>query len=271
MWSRLCFVLTAGFFLTMNVLLVVSEFGGGNKLGSAVPAEIVWQKVLTAPDNSTLEIRHHGVKIGLGRWMPAVGEDLATGRRLAEGAPPEGMVRTLSNYTIDFEGNLAFADSTRFRFSCDLKLSTNQVWQQFNLKLSARPAVWEIHSVAADQTVQFTSDEGDGRTQRTIKFADLQNPQKFLAELGDPALPGIAAAMGLGLPSSPAATVSLGLEWEARTDWLPIGHTQMRVYRLEARLLGRFRAVILVSLEGEILRVELPDDIVLTNDVLTSL
>ncbi len=45
----------------------------------------------------------------------------------------------------------------------------------------------------------------------------------------------------------------------------------MRVYRLEARLLGRFRAVILVSLEGEILRVELPDDIVLTNDVLTSL
>jgi hypothetical protein len=77
--------------------------------------------------------------------------------------------------------------------------------------------------------------------------------------------------MGLGLPSSPAATVSLGLEWEASTDWLPIGHTQMRVYRLEARLLGRFRAVILVSLEGEILRVELPDDIVLTNDVLTSL
>ncbi len=84
MWSRLCFVLTAGFFLTMNVLLFRSEFGGGNKLGSAVPAEIVWQKVLTAPDNSTLEIRHHGVKIGLGRWMPAVGEDLATGRRLAE-------------------------------------------------------------------------------------------------------------------------------------------------------------------------------------------
>jgi len=72
MWSRLCFVLTAGFFLTMNVLLFRSEFGGGNKLGSAVPAEIVWQKVLTAPDNSTLEIRHHGVKIGLGRWMPAV-------------------------------------------------------------------------------------------------------------------------------------------------------------------------------------------------------
>ncbi len=270
MWSRLCFVLTAAFFLTMNVLLVVSEFGGGNKLGSAVPAEIVWQKVLTAPDNSTLEIRHHGVKIGLGRWMPAVGEDLATGRRLAEGAPPEGMVRTLSNYTIDFEGNVALADSTRVRFSFDLKLSTNQVWQEFNLKLSARPAVWEVHSVAAAQTVQFTSDEGDGRTQRTIKFADLQNPQKVLAELGDPALPGIAAAMGLGLPSSPAATVSLGLEWEAST-WLAIGHTQMRVYRLEARLLGRFRAVILVSLEGEILRVELPDDVVLTNDVLTSL
>ncbi len=270
MWSRLCLVLTAAFFVTMNVLLVTSEFGGGSKLGNAVPAEIVWQKVLTAPDNSTLEIRHHGIKIGLGRWMPAVGEDLATGRRLAEGAPPEGMVRTLSNYTIDFEGNVALADSTRLRFSFDLKLSTNQVWQAFNLRLSARPALWEVHSLAAEQTVQFIADEGDGRTQRTIKFADLQNPQKVLAELGNPSLPGIAATMGLGLPSSPAA-VSLGLAWEASNDWLEIGHTQMRVYRLQARLLDRFQAVILVSLEGEILRVELPDDVVLTNDVLTSL
>src|SRR5207245_7025096 len=124
---------------------------------------------------------------------------------------------------------------------------------------------------AAEQTVQFISDEGDGRTQRTIRFADLQNPQKVLAELGNPALPGIAAAMGLGLPTAPAATVSLGLEWEASNDQLEIGHTQMRVYRLEARLLGRFRAVILVSLEGEILRVELPDDIVITYDVITYL
>jgi len=180
------------------------------------------------------------------------------------------MVRTLSNYTIDFEGNLAFADSTRFRFSCDLKLSTNQVWQEFNLKLSARPAVWEVRSVAAAQTVQSPATKAmAGRSARssspTCKILRRSWPHWAIRRCRHRGRDGPWAAV------LPAATVSLGWNGKRAPTRSQSATPKCGFYRLEARLLGRFRAVILVSLEGEILRVELPDDIVLTNDVLTSL
>ena len=65
--------------------------------------------------------------------------------------------------------------------------------------------------------------------------------------------------------------MTLGLKWEARNDRLTIGSNPVRVYRLEARLFDRYRAILFVSPVGEILRVELPDDILLTNDALSNL
>ena len=65
--------------------------------------------------------------------------------------------------------------------------------------------------------------------------------------------------------------LSLGLRWEARNDWLKIGHSQVRVYRLHTRLLDRYQAVVVVSRVGEILRVELPNGLLLVNEALTNL
>jgi len=45
----------------------------------------------------------------------------------------------------------------------------------------------------------------------------------------------------------------------------------VRAYRLQTRLLDRFQALIFVSSVGEILRIELPDEIILVNDQLTNL
>jgi len=71
-----------------------------------------------------------------------------------------------------------------------------------------------------------------------------------------------------GLPRSISAgsAANFGLQWNARLDRLAIGSTTIRVYRLEARLLDRFKAALLVSPVGEILRIELPDEILLTNE-----
>ena len=44
----------------------------------------------------------------------------------------------------------------------------------------------------------------------------------------------------------------------------------MRAYRLQARLLDRYQARIFVSRVGEILRVDLPDEVVLLNDQLAN-
>ena len=86
-----------------------------------------------------------------------------------------------------------------------------------------------------------------------------------MAELGGPLAVGLLGSMG-GLKSlGGTKSLSLGLNWEARQDSLKFGHSRIRVYRLSARLLDRYPLVILVSRTGEILRMELPNDLTLVN------
>jgi hypothetical protein len=272
MLSRVAFALITLFWVTMNFLLWRSEFGGPNHLGPVVPVERVWQQMLTAPDNSSLEILHHGQKIGFCRWAASVGDEPAQEKASGDEVPPEGMVKRLSSYRINFDGNVAVADfKTRLRFDLELKLAANHAWNEFNLRLNLRPDAWEIHSAAAEQTIRLKTMDEQGRSERVFKFSDLQNPDALLRELGAP--PGLGLLTGLGgLPGSKAVPpLALGLRWEARNDSVTIGHASVRAYRLQAGLLDRYRITIFVSRVGEILRVELPDEIVLVNDQLSVL
>src|SRR5437762_6954267 len=105
MSSRLTFFFLALFWLTMNFFLWRSEFGGRNELPSAVPPEKVWDKILTAPDDSSLNIHYHGKKIGYCRWAANVGQEQATGKVVSEDFNPEGMVEKLSSYTLELDGS----------------------------------------------------------------------------------------------------------------------------------------------------------------------
>jgi hypothetical protein len=104
-----------------------------------------------------------------------------------------------------------------------------------------------------------------------FKIADLEKPDKLFQQAGWPISPALVAA--LGLPKNPARAGfgNLGLKWEARNDVLQMAGARVRVYRLQARILDRFQISIFTSLEGQILRVELPDEIVLANDQLNTL
>jgi len=268
---RVYFLLVTAFFVTMNVLLWRSEFGGRGQAGTPVPAALVWEKVLTSPDNSFLEIRHHGVKIGRAHWAASIGEELALETENFEELAPEGMVKRLTGYSLDFDGTISLDDLSRLRFNLNLKLDTNQNWREFSLKLSMKPMSWEVQSSAEKQTVRFIAEEDAEKTERTYAFADLRNPEKLIRELGGPMLPGALAAFGVPLPQANPGSVSLALKWEAHNDRLKVGSNQIRVYRLEARLFDRFKATLFVSPVGEILRMELPDEIILTNDALTTL
>lgn len=270
MHYRIFFVLVAAFFVTMNVLLWRSEFTGNGRLGTPVPAELVWEKVLTSPDNSMLEIRHHGVSIGRAHWAASVGEEKA--RLLTEEQlPPEGMVRNLSGYNLDFDGNVSMSDSGRLRFAVTLKLDTNHNWQELNLKLGMRPYSWELEASAREERVRFVSVDDEGRREQRYRFAELRDPEPLLRRSG---IPGISALLSMAagpLGQASPARVSVGIQWQAYLDRLQIGRNYARVYRLEARLFDRYKAVVFVSPVGEILRVELPDDVVMLNDALINL
>lgn len=68
-----------------------------------------------------------------------------------------------------------------------------------------------------------------------------------------------------------AAASALRFKWVAANDRVKIGNNWVRAYRLETRLFDRFKAVLFVSPVGELLRVELPDEITLVNDALLNM
>lgn len=268
MLNRLYFVLITGFWVTMNVLLWRSEFSADHELGSAVPVEVVWQKILTAPDNSTMDIFYHGKRVGFCRWAANVGEEVATGKTSTDDYEPEGMVKQLTGYTIDFNGNVALAAITnRLRFDLHMSFSTNHAWRELSLRSNLRPYAWELKSAAADHTLKVKYEDDVSKWEHAFTFTELEDPQKLLREFGLPlpfVLPAFKAEPTRG------QRLSLGLDWGARNDWFPIGHSTVRAYRLQARLLERYEIVITTSRVGEILRVELPDKLALVNDALVS-
>ena len=266
MIHRAVLILLTCFWVTMNVLLWRSQYGSHDPAASAVPAEVIWQKILTAPDSSSLSVYHHRKKVGFCHWITSIGEDLS---RTTADTPPEGMVGRVSGYRLQLEGNLAFSDdpANRLRFDGSLRLGRDKLWQEFTLRLNLRPGSWEIHSVAADQTVRFKAEEGDVAINQVLKFSELTNPEELARQLGDPFALGWMSALGLGQLSS-GSTPQVGLKWQAWHDSVRIGHSSVRAYRMEARLLERYRVILFVSRVGEILRVELPDELVLVNDQL---
>ena len=267
MAARFIFIALAAFWITMNVLLWRAEYGARAALGSSVPAHVVWNKILTAPDSSSLTIFRKGKRIGFCHWITSVGEDLA---KMSSGeTPPEGMVRKIVNYRLDLDGNVMLGSpSERLRFDSHLSLRSDRTWQEFELRLNLRPDTWVIQSAAAAQTIQVSWQDDHDKFNRVIKFSELEHPEALLQEFAGPMAATLLAGIGLPLSDAGKAPLTQALQWEARNESDKLGHSSVRAYRLQARLLDRFSAVVFVSRAGEILRVELPDGITLANDQL---
>lgn len=268
MWRSFQFPVILAFFLVMNVLLWRSEFAGHSDVGSPIPAELVWHRILTAPDDSALEITRGEEKIGYCRWIPNVGEARQTGRTLPENYEPDVLLQSLGGYTIDLEGNVLI-ENARVRFAFNLECGTNHTWRELTLNLTLRPQRLEIHASAAERSVRIKVSGGDVDLNRTFRFEELADPTQLAGAFDNPMLPLVLGAIGPAFSHLPRdGAPSAALSWQASTDWLAIGRSRMRVNRMEARFFDRYKFVVVTSRVGEILRVELPGNIRLLNDAL---
>ena len=254
MISRLTLVAIVTFWAVMNVLLWRGEYGarGG---GIPVPVDLVWKKILTAPDASSLTVYQDGEKMGFCEFSTSIEQAMAG---LDEDKPPpEGIVKQ-DGYQIRFDGNVSLgAFTNRFTFNGRVEFSSRRAWRELNLKLTSHADSMEIHSVATNQTVHLKI-TADGQTiAREFTFADLQNPnhllRAFAGDWGGTLLDGLDL---VPLPQTPA-TLAGSLHWEAHHVRLMVGREPVSAYRLEARFLDH-PVVIYVSTLGEILRVDLP-------------
>jgi hypothetical protein len=266
MLRNLTFAAIALFWVVMNALLWRSEIGHGHDLASAVPPATVWEKILKAPDDSNLSIMRQGRKLGHLRFRPNL-EEVPSGGKIVNENEPQGILKRLSEYTIEIDGSFLLemiGRSVRLRgtFAFDPELR----WKRFETEANIKPTVWQLKSNSEERALWLQVSEGESDWVRRFEFDDLGNPQRLLQELNSPIL---SALLPQYLPSqTEQARVSLALPWEARSEWLQIGRSKVRVYRLQARFLDQHQIAILVSRVGEILRVELPGDFKLISDLL---
>jgi hypothetical protein len=264
MRSRLFFLGITVFWLSMNYLLWRSEAGGHSAFGSALPAQIVWDKILTAPDISDLNIYDHEVKTGLGHWSAGMADSaLISSRILAAEYQPGGPEEKPTGYTLSFEGSLLYKGTNHVHFQIAFALDTNKVWQDFSFRATMRPRSWDVHALAPTEKINLKVTEGGATWDKTWTFAELRDPQALFGEVGG------AFALGvLGLNQSLPGVTHQGIEWQAHEDRVKFGATTVRGYRLDAFVLGQ-SVEIFVSRAGEILRVDLPRKISLRNQALS--
>jgi hypothetical protein len=262
--SRAVFILVAGFWVTMNVLLWQTEFGSRKNTGS-VPVEIVWEKILTAADDSSLTVYREGRLVGACHLQTEVGEEWS---KIGDENMPTGRPEKGRGYRLRLDGSVVVPELTnRFRFEGDMKLDKKRAWQDVNARVTMRPFTWEIHSVAAERSVHLKVQGGPIPIDVVLRFSDLQNPAVLTYKLLGPSAGEFAAEAGM---AGNAPALALGVKWDAHEDSIRIGHTAVQVYRLHTRLMDRFEVSAIVSRAGEILRVDLPGQFMLINDRLAA-
>ncbi len=264
MISRILFLTIAIFWVAMNVLLWRAEYGSRGS-GTPVPADLVWRKVLTAPDASALTIYQDGKKNGFAEFSTSVEQAMAG---LDEDRPPpEGIVKQ-AGYQIRFDGNVGLGDFTnRLTFNGRIQFSSAHDWRELYLKLSSRANAVEIRSVATNQTVGLKVNSDGAVVEREFTFADLQNPNQLLRSLAGDFGGDLVSGLELFPAGQNSATLAGGLRWQAHHARLMVGREPVSAYRLETQFLDH-PVVIYVSTLGEILRVELPGGITATLDQL---
>jgi hypothetical protein len=263
--SRILLLAIVSFWLLMNYLLWRSQWGAHSRIGSAVPAEVVWEKILTAPDLSSLDIYDHDKKIGSCNWMASVGNSpLASNKILADDYAPDGLNEPVTGYTLTTDGNATLTASNRFRFNAALSLSTNRTWQDLHVRVSVRLKTWDIHAMAATEKLVVTQEDNNGRWQKTLNISDVRDAETMWSSFGGTEALSFLAGAGMTPSKDMMTQLSGAVEWQAHEDWMQFGHTKARVYRVETTFFGR-RIYLFISRVGEILWVELPNNITLRN------
>jgi hypothetical protein len=266
MRSRIFFLGIAGFWLVMNFLLWRSQWGAHSRIGNEVPVEVVWDKILTAPDNSSLEIYDHERKIGNCHWAANLGNSpMADNNNISDDYSPETTLKPLTQYTLNFDGNTLLPGGNRVRFDFSIALSTNHAWRDFHLSVRMRPASWDVRAAAATQKMVVKVDDNGESWQKTLKLSDLYDPETLLGDFGGESVLGMLGGPALVFQKDALSQAASGIQWQAHEDWVQFGHSKARAYRLETVILGR-HLYVFVSRVGEILWVEFPNKITLRND-----
>lgn len=262
MTARIALVTTALFWLVMNGLLWQSEWGDRFTADSGIDPGLVWRKLLDAPDSSTLTIRHQGRPLGTLEWHPSV---LETPR--GDTTPAiEGMVSTPAGHHLRVSLRFSGEDNplNRVMVLGNIDLSPSNTLDRLQVRVDQRPRSWEILTEGGSDRVRVVSEEGRRRFEQSFETRNLAALQVMAAPYLAALPAGMVPPETWNRPESIARSVTV----EARSDWMQVGRSRVKVHRVTARLPGKLEATAFISRAGELLKVQLPDRLQLVNEAI---
>lgn len=288
MLKRALFILVTAFWLVMNFLLWQRDFRAADIAAAKVPVGIVWEKMLRSADDSFLYVFQGRQRVGDLRWgtevvdyvYSALQDESATNgpvvpEEIAGQYQAEGMVSHPMNYTVEIRsGRIVLAPPVgQLRYEMMAAFSTNNTWDRFDITLWQRDNRFQFTASQTNEmaTIDLRLDGTDFR--RTIPLTDFRDPQRLMAAIFGPLpmaefagglLSGLGPESGAGLDM--AELMKLGLRWEARQDWLQLGHSRLRTYSVTLFLPENKTIRAYISRAGEILRVTFPGGYELRNN-----
>lgn len=262
MASRIALAAAAVFWVVMNGLLWQAEWGDRFTADSGIPPELVWRRLLDSPDASVLSIRHQGRSIGTLEWHPSV-------RESAQGESTnaiEGMVTTPVGHHLRIAVRFSGEDTplNRLMVLGNLDLSASNTLDRLQVRVDQRPRSWEIQTEAGSDRVRLVYEEGRRRFDQSFETGNRAALQLMLAPYLSALPAGIIPEEAWTRPESLTRSVTL----ETRSDWLSVGRSRLKVHRLTARLPGQLEATAFISRAGEILKIQLPDRLMLVNEAI---
>lgn len=266
MLRRLFFVFILLFWMAMNFLLWRQEVVGIQLGGSAIDPEIVLQKILEAPDDSSLEVRHHQERIGFLRWKPTVEEAFDPASNNTQVIAPEGIVNRTLGYYVNIDSRLRIPEwKQQFRLFSRLSLHADRSWRDFNINFGYAASHMAINASEDSPILTVEIDDGENQRNLQIPLRDMTSTLALLSGMS-PGAGSFLADLNQRLPTGDFEKTTF--QWEASSGIMDVGHANLRVYRLRTNLPGGLPVKITVSRVGEILLVELPDQIRMINEVL---
>lgn len=284
------FILTALFWVGMNLLLWRSEYGGGAK-GNPLPLETVISKILETPDPSELDIYYKNQPVGHCRWFVhqlGAGQsgsnevaETSSGEVDLEAAELSAMIQDIRNYAMNLDGYLQWPrEIRRVRFMAQLLLRGDRSWESFEIKVGLKDQWLKVVSNQKSSNLKISYEDGDFVWSDTYTLKDLEHPSLLLkqdwiqkAGLGLIAAPVLAALETLGDQMSQIGRVEKKplSGWSAFSDWITVTHSRIRVYRVDAAFSNQLPVNLLVNRAGEILTLTLPQRVVLKNESIPGL
>jgi hypothetical protein len=283
MLKRLVLIAITLFWLVMNYLLWQKDFRAADIAGGKVPINLVWDKMLRSADDSFLYLFKGKERVGDLRWSTDV-VDFMTQSATEENEESQfdeaeekdlvfmtdGMVMSPGNYNVEIRAGRIYLGKEfgQVQFEVLANFSTNNSWNSFDISLRQKRKRLKLLANSTNETLSITFDQGEENSpvfHRELTSEQMKDPQQIIAALvGTAPIAAFAGGLLAGLETpanpqfSPGQLLKLGLRWEARQDWLHVGHSRLRCYRITLFLPEDKNISIYISRAGEVMRILLP-------------